>query len=252
MTPPLHRDLSTEPSPEDWRPLLRPLIVREDELPDEIGLIKRDLGGLLVAVLCELSEIAGYPADVDLADEDLADEYDLPEDAPALVDSSAVERYGVDAEELWTIALHNLRQEPRELAKAGGPEDWPVYVLSGSDYAAANLLCLDELAAEPAPHGMLVLLPADDMMWFTPIKDVVSLFSQLWTFQERITAMAELDGTPTDLLSDEVYWWFEGLADRVQLSTLRPEPGEAVQLHVSARFHHLVERLRQESAADQP
>jgi hypothetical protein len=186
------------------RPLLRPMISTSEQVSGGPEPVTRVLGAGLVAVLCVDGRYSPY--------------WLWPDE---------LRRWRADPDELWAIALHNLRREPYELTSTGHGSPW--YVLSGDTvYATANLLRLDELFREPAPHGMLMVVPSRFALLFSPIRDGGALL-RLKELRDIAVDLASKAGGMA--LSRQVLWrsadWFTAIpvADE---PTRMARPGAAV------------------------
>lgn len=195
------------------RSLLRPRLLCRDLLSvGEVGL-RRDLGADLVAVL----EVEGPQTFHRIT----------PRDAAA---------WGVPADELWSVALANLRQEDHEITR----QDPGSSVTGSSNYVASHALRLGELLVDPAPHGVLVAVPHPFMVLFLPMLgvDTVLLLPRL------PEVVDDLHGGEFGALSRHIYWWTDGVFEHVGIA----EVDGNLTITGSEQFAALVNRLLQEAA----
>jgi hypothetical protein len=208
------------------RPLLLPRVSRAEDLRNE-GTLIRDLGADLIAALCVRGGHDGFP-----------------------VGRSLASQWGVDDAELWTIALDNLRREPHDLSKAVR-EDRPVYMLVGDTwYTSANLLRLDELIDEPAPHGMLVIAPSFNALGFWVIPDI-GVANAMFPMQKLGRDLWKKVSAGDWGLSPDLFWWSDGRLDIIKMTKNNDGSTTASS---SARFMDMINLLAKQftPAPDRP
>ncbi|MDQ3052289.1 MAG: hypothetical protein M3R66_00195 [Actinomycetota bacterium] len=196
------------------RTLLRPRLLRRDDLPEGATPLEANVGADLVGVL-EVME---------------------PQSS-RLVVARDLTAWGVPADELWNIALENLRHEDHQFSRQG-----LVSLVTGSgSYVASQALRLNELTPDPAPHGFLVALPNPALVLFLPLigADWVMVLREL-----PGTVKKKLYGSEHGKLSEHVYWWMDGRFEQVGMSFV----DNKMTIAGSERFCALTNRLLREAA----
>ncbi|MBO0915480.1 hypothetical protein [Streptomyces laculatispora] len=179
---------------------------------------ERARGALLPAV--RLVQESDRPDEMTraLGDHLLAEVRLIGERSVLTVDTEQTRQWDVSPADVWSLALANLRRQPCEVHDMG-PDGSPVLVVLGSgEHTAAHLLRLDELAGRPALYGVLVVAPRTDALafWVVTGMNVVTAGPALQKFSASLRDRAE----PEQRLSDEVYWWSDGLLEHIVMADL--------------------------------
>jgi hypothetical protein len=148
------------------RPMLLPRLFRSRLVPTEINPVARVLGANLTAVMV-VRGVQGL----------------------TIVRQSHLRQWGVDAQEVWAVAMHNLRREPVEPIGTL-PSHFPYGLVGGESlYTATQVLRLEELISAPAPNGALVVFPEDTLLAWLPIRgaDFVMHLQPFIDFASRLT-----------------------------------------------------------------
>ena len=133
------------------------------------------------------------------------------------------------ARALRNLVVRSEGLEPEPLPGLEGGYD----LVAADTYDAARLLILDHWV--PGPLGALAVVPARDLLWYTPVvgPESVTLAVTLWH-----EANAALEDVPYPLVSD-LFWQAEGRLERVEISV---EVGEA-RVRLPARLQALLDAL---------
>ncbi|MFF3892686.1 hypothetical protein ACFYY3_05745 [Streptomyces sp. NPDC001812] len=209
---------------------------------------ERARGALLPAV--RLVQESDRPDEMTraLGDRLLAEVQLIGERSVLTVGTEQTRHWDVSPADVWSLALANLRRQPCEVHDMG-PEGSPVLVVLGSgEHTAAHLLRLDELVARPAPYGVLVVAPRTDTLafWVVTGMNVVTAGPALQKFGAGLRDHAE----PEQRLSDELYWWSDGLLEHIVLPDLEAgtarglgTPGRPHTIQATPRFLDMLHRL---------
>ena len=196
---------------EHVRQLVRPRLLCRSLIPRRNGLIMRELGADLVALL----------------------EVEAPRTAH-FIRTPELSEWGVSPEQLWELAVSNLTREDHKIHRQG-PFSW---VTGSSRYVESQVLRIAELVGHPAPYGVLVAVPHPAAVLFHPMRDGESLV----VLQQLPKAVASLYGGEFGALSPKVYWWLEGVFEHVTVTGV----DDNVAISGSERVTGVFNRLRRE------
>lgn len=133
--------------------------------------------------------------------------YDLPETIHS-VHADHVQAWGVSLEELFSIALANVKANDRVEPRSFPIDDTSSVMLLGGEsfFTASHSLCLEEYL-QPAPaEGALVAVPHRHAVVFHPINDAGVLVALTAMIPMARGMFQEGPGS----ISPSVYWWRGG------------------------------------------
>ncbi len=132
---------------------------------------------------------------------------DLPSSMVS-VNSETLARWGISSEQIFDIALANLRKAERPQCQdfEVGKGLSIIAALGDSFFTASHALLLSEYPQFVGPHGSLVSVPHRHALLCYPIRDlnVVGVLHHLWS----ITQGMEKEGPGS--ISPQIYWYFQG------------------------------------------
>lgn len=201
---------------EHVRQMVRPRLLCRDLVPRRSGLLMRELGADLVALL----------------------EVEAPR-TRHFVRATDLDQWGVLPEHLWETAASNLRREDHGISRKGSFS----WVTGSSRYVASHVLRLAELVGHSTPFGVLVAVPHPDMVLFHPVRDVESVM----VLRQLPSAVASFYGGQFGALSPKVYWWLDGVFEHVTVTDVDNQ----VTINGSERVTAVLNRLLWE-AGDKP
>jgi len=160
-----------------------------------------------------------------------------------VVHADDVRRWGADPNELWAIAMHNLRRTEHEVRSVDSSGK-TTYAVAGGFFNMEHLLRLDELLDTPTPYGVLVAAPRREFWLFHPIRGGHALMFAVESFPTMIGELSNI-ATP---FSDRIYWWAEGHLEAI---AIRGTPSDgAVNFEGSQAFSDAFNGMLQACAED--
>ncbi|MFO0760661.1 MAG: hypothetical protein U0359_29555 [Byssovorax sp.] len=151
------------------------------------------------------------------------------------VPRATAERWGLSSEELWALAVDNLRAEPRLQVMRGAPRGArAVDMLAGeTPFASSHLLFFERYMRGAPGYGALFTVPQRHVILRHRIRDASVL--GVVPFLRAMTDDAFARGPGA--ISRGIYWWRPGGAiERLELFTA----GDALVVAPSARFQREV------------
>lgn len=133
--------------------------------------------------------------------------FDLPGSTMS-VSSDYIERWGISPIDLFEIAKDNLAacDEGLRPSRMQLDEGGHIDVLGEDFFTASHLLSLEHLLDEPAPHGVLVIVPVRHAMAFHAIRDA----SVLPSINGLVGVAHNMFQDGPGSISPELYWWRDG------------------------------------------
>ena len=166
------------------RPILRVRL-----MPDE------SMGGVAVAQTVSRRPAPGMIANL---------VYDFP-DSTATVQEDHLARWPVGADEVFDIAIANVRAEPPPAAESVDADGIQLRVIAGdSFYVASRALFLDELLGG-VRDGVFAVPNRHVLLWY-PVTDLSVVEAMSPMFQIAMNLFREGPGS----ISDQLYWWQGG------------------------------------------
>lgn len=173
--------------------------------------------------------------------------YDLP-DSIFSVEPEVAEGWPVGIDELWNIALENVRsEEPAPSVDRLDIGDTEAVIAFGDSFFITTrvLLLGDIMSEEDFPHGALVILPHRHAIIFHPITNNPDTLTAL---NELILVADEMFAEGPGSLSPDVYWWRPERIERIPVA-IDDDAGELI-IDPPDDFVDLVNRLPQTIADD--
>jgi hypothetical protein len=153
-----------------------------------------------------------------------------------MVPTAATRVWQVDSDELWAIALANLRREEVDVhpAPTGTLEFYAAY---GGPFTATNVRRLDELVGRPMPYGALVGLPSQRVLHVTVLKQMDDVL-HVPSLEARNKRVRESEDVPRCRLVDDIFWWYDGELSLLQVRHKKDAAGvvHSVSVTSSPRF----------------
>jgi hypothetical protein len=169
---------------EQVRPILRVRL-----MPDE------SMGGVAVGQAVSRRPAPGMIANL---------VYDFP-DSTATVQEDHLAAWPVGADEVFDIAIANVRAEPPPAAESVDADGVQVRVMAGeSFYVASRALFLDELL-DGVRDGVFAVPNRHVLLWY-PVTDLSVVQAMSPMFQIAMNLFREGPGS----ISDQLYWWRGG------------------------------------------
>jgi hypothetical protein len=130
--------------------------------------------------------------------------YDFP-DSTATVHQEHLASWPVSADEVFDIAIANVRAEPPPAAETVDADGVQLRVMAGdSFYVASRALFLDELL-DGAPDGVFAVPNRHVLLWYA-VTDLSVVQAMSPMFQIAANLFREGPGS----ISDQLYWWRGG------------------------------------------
>ncbi|MCO6007809.1 hypothetical protein NE236_22785 [Actinoallomurus purpureus] len=203
------------PGPERVAPHLGLRLMRRDALPAGYDAISIVLSDEIFGLLCVREEGREGVRPVGAAD---------------------AHRWGSDPRTLWGWGLDNLRREDLDVRSDETVAGNALHIVTGpSGTASAQLLRIGELLREPASFGLLLTVPVDGVLIFMVLRSHADL-AAVPSIHETSRSVARTGA----MLSDRVYWWYQGAMEDVPITVLG-----AQQARISPRpgLHRMLQHL---------
>lgn len=215
----------------DWERARNAIKVRlypiEEVIENDDILLYRAIGGALAAVLV----------------------YDMPESIFS-VEPDVAESWPVSMDELWSIALENVRTEdPAPTVERLNIGDTEAVIAYGDSFFVTSRLLLlgDIMDPDDFPHGAIVSMPHRHALIFHPITAQDTAVNAL---NEMILVTDEMFSEGQGALSTDLFWWLPERIERIPVQ-IDDDAGELI-IDPSEDFVQLINSLPESSALPDP